>query len=140
MQLVPAVTELMVAELLYLEKQGPVLPIEMLINSSGTTRQDGEIVSAAPHACRPVKSSQLRVCNRAQRSFTDGGACTLFLQLSFDSEGIALTSTMGFVKNPVRDGSHNSYGSNCDHTATEATASRQPSVTQTCAMHAHVER
>jgi hypothetical protein len=45
-QLVPAVTELMVAELLYLEKQGPSsLPIEMLINSSGTTRQDGEIVS-----------------------------------------------------------------------------------------------
>jgi hypothetical protein len=44
-QLVPAVTELMVAELLYLEKQGASLPIEMLINSSGTTRQDGEIVS-----------------------------------------------------------------------------------------------
>jgi ATP-dependent protease ClpP protease subunit len=43
-QLVPAVTELMVAELLYLEKQGATLPIEMLINSSGTTRQDGEIV------------------------------------------------------------------------------------------------
>jgi hypothetical protein len=35
----------MVAELLYLEKQGTSLPIEMLINSSGTTRQDGEIVS-----------------------------------------------------------------------------------------------
>lgn len=64
MPLVPAVTELMVAELLYLEKQGNSLPIEMLINSSGTTRQDGEI-------------------------------------LSFDSEGIALTSTMGFVKNPI---------------------------------------
>jgi hypothetical protein len=46
LQLVPAVTELMVAELLYLEKQGNSLPIEMLINSSGTTRQDGEIVSA----------------------------------------------------------------------------------------------
>ncbi len=46
-QLVPAVTELMVAELLYLEKQGHNLPIEMLINSSGTTRQDGEIVSVA---------------------------------------------------------------------------------------------
>ena len=44
-QLVPAVTELIVAELLYLEKQGAALPIEMLINSSGTTRQDGEIVS-----------------------------------------------------------------------------------------------
>lgn len=62
--MVPAVTELMVAELLYLEKQGNQLPIEMLINSSGTTRQDGEI-------------------------------------LAFDSEGIALTSTMGFVKNPI---------------------------------------
>ncbi|GIL60686.1 hypothetical protein Vafri_15214 [Volvox africanus] len=64
MPLVPAVTELMVAELLYLEKQGATLPIEMLINSSGTTRQDGEI-------------------------------------LSFDSEGVALTSTMGFIKNPI---------------------------------------
>ncbi|PNH11063.1 ATP-dependent Clp protease proteolytic subunit-related protein 3, chloroplastic [Tetrabaena socialis] len=64
MPLVPAVTELMVAELLYLEKQGATLPIEMLINSSGTTRQDGEI-------------------------------------LAFDSEGVALTSTMGFVKNPI---------------------------------------
>lgn len=64
MPLVPAVTELMVAELLYLEKQGGSLPVEMLINSSGTTRQDGEI-------------------------------------LAFDSEGIALTSTMGFVRNPI---------------------------------------
>ncbi|KAL6753453.1 ClpP/crotonase-like domain-containing protein [Haematococcus lacustris] len=64
MPLVPAVTELMVAELLYLEKQGSQLPIEMLINSSGTTRQDGEI-------------------------------------LAFDSEGIALTSAMGFVRSPI---------------------------------------
>lgn len=46
-QLVPAVTELIVAELMYLEKQGATLPIEMLINSSGTTRQDGEIVGLA---------------------------------------------------------------------------------------------
>lgn len=37
----------MVAELLYLEKQGATLPIEMLINSSGTTRQDGEIVGTS---------------------------------------------------------------------------------------------
>lgn len=64
MPLVPAVTELMVAELLYLEKQGAHLPIEMLINSSGTTRQDGEI-------------------------------------LAFDAEGVAVTSTMGFIKNPI---------------------------------------
>jgi hypothetical protein len=59
-QLVPAVTELMVAELLYLEKQGQSLPIEMLINSSGTTRQDGEIVSDSStgprHAANPCAS------------------------------------------------------------------------------------
>jgi ATP-dependent Clp protease protease subunit len=45
LQMVPAVTELIVAELLYLEKNGQGSAIEMLINSSGTTRQDGEIVS-----------------------------------------------------------------------------------------------
>jgi hypothetical protein len=39
-----------VAELMYLEKNGQGSPIEMLINSSGTTRQDGEIVS--PPGCR----------------------------------------------------------------------------------------
>lgn len=55
LQLVPAVTELMVAELLYLEKQGAQLPIEMLINSSGTTRQDGEIVSrSGQHVHQPI--------------------------------------------------------------------------------------
>lgn len=54
-QLVPAVTELMVAELLYLEKQGTSLPIEMLINSSGTTRQDGEIVSPARAMTAPQR-------------------------------------------------------------------------------------
>jgi hypothetical protein len=41
----------MVAELLYLEKQGAQLPIEMLINSSGTTRQDGEIVRGGHGVC-----------------------------------------------------------------------------------------
>jgi hypothetical protein len=30
------------------------------------------------------------------------------LQLAFDSEGIALTSTMGFVKNPVSSSSSSS--------------------------------
>ena len=50
--MVPAVTELIVAELMYLEKNGQGSPIEMLINSSGTTRQDGEIVSP-PGAGRP---------------------------------------------------------------------------------------
>lgn len=60
--MVPAVTELIVAELMYLEKNGQGSAIEMLINSSGTTRQDGEIVSLgrallAP-ACCPCPTAQ----------------------------------------------------------------------------------
>jgi hypothetical protein len=143
MPLVPAVTELIIAELLYLEKQGPQAAVEMLINSSGTTRQDGEIVgapTAAPRRCPPRRCQQ-----RADRPPAAGhvvlppacGACMdalrvhgassavapstqqphwspvlaaleltscnphACLQLAFDSEGIAITATMGFVKNPV---------------------------------------
>lgn len=48
------------AELLYLEKQGASAPIEMLINSSGTTRQDGEIVRAAAAAATVASCRQLR--------------------------------------------------------------------------------
>ncbi|XP_027350518.1 ATP-dependent Clp protease proteolytic subunit-related protein 3, chloroplastic [Abrus precatorius] len=44
MPLVPAVTELVVAELMYLQYMDPVQPIYMYINSTGTTRDDGETV------------------------------------------------------------------------------------------------
>ena len=46
MQLVPAVTELIVAELLYLQYKDRQKPIYLYINSTGTTRADGETVSA----------------------------------------------------------------------------------------------
>ena len=45
MQLVPAVTELIVAELLYLQYKDRQKPIFLYINSTGTTRADGETVS-----------------------------------------------------------------------------------------------
>ena len=45
MQLVPAVTELIVAELLYLQYKDRQKPIYLYINSTGTTRADGETVS-----------------------------------------------------------------------------------------------
>lgn len=134
----------MVAELLYLEKQGGSLPIEMLINSSGTTRQDGEIVSLllgrGGMGCGrerqrsivlPLGEKKTR-CNtgggggaggpwRRKRSFSCSHADpktdhhlhhhhpppppnqhhSINKQLAFDSEGIALTSTMGFVRNPI---------------------------------------
>lgn len=44
MPLVPAVTELIVAELLFLQYQDPDKPIKIYINSTGTSRYDGEPV------------------------------------------------------------------------------------------------
>ncbi|WOK96111.1 ATP-dependent Clp protease proteolytic subunit-related protein 3, chloroplastic [Canna indica] len=44
MPLVPAVTELVIAELMYLQWMDPKQPIYMYINSTGTTRDDGETV------------------------------------------------------------------------------------------------
>ena len=41
----PAVTELVVAELMYLQWMDPKEPIYIYINSTGTTRDDGETVS-----------------------------------------------------------------------------------------------
>ena len=44
MPLVPAVTELIVAELLYVQYKDRTKPIYLYINSTGTTRADGETV------------------------------------------------------------------------------------------------
>lgn len=44
LQLVPAVTELIIAELLYLQYKDRSKPIYLYINSTGTTRADGETV------------------------------------------------------------------------------------------------
>ena len=44
MQLVPAVTELIIAELLYLQYKDRTKPIFLYINSTGTSRADGETV------------------------------------------------------------------------------------------------
>lgn len=43
-QLVPAVTELVISELMYLQWSDPKEPIYLYINSTGTTRADGETV------------------------------------------------------------------------------------------------
>lgn len=45
LQLVPAVTELIIAELLYLQYKDRNKPMYLYINSTGTTRADGEVVS-----------------------------------------------------------------------------------------------
>ncbi|CAH9073807.1 unnamed protein product [Cuscuta epithymum] len=45
MPLVPAVTELVLSELMYLQYMDPKKPIYLYINSTGTTRDDGETVA-----------------------------------------------------------------------------------------------
>ena len=57
MPLVPAVTELIVAELLYLQYRDRNKPMYLYINSTGTTRADGETVHPAAFA-----SSCHRLC------------------------------------------------------------------------------
>ncbi len=47
-QLVPAVTELIIAELLYLQYKDRSKPMFLYINSTGTTRADGETVRPVP--------------------------------------------------------------------------------------------
>jgi hypothetical protein len=46
-QLVPAVTELIIAEILYLQYKDRNKPMFLYINSTGTTRADGVTVSQA---------------------------------------------------------------------------------------------
>lgn len=61
-QLVPAVTELIVAELMYLQWMDPKEPIYLYINSTGTTRDDGETVSI--EICNLLSSECFELDNR----------------------------------------------------------------------------
>lgn len=51
LQLVPAVTELIIAELLYLQYRDRTKPMFLYINSTGTSRADGETVSICKAGC-----------------------------------------------------------------------------------------
>lgn len=68
MPLVPAVTELIVAELLYLQYSDSSRPVYLYINSTGTTRADGETVgfetegTAILDTMRYLKNEVRRFC------------------------------------------------------------------------------
>ena len=63
MQLVPAVSELIVAELLYLQYQDRTKPLYMYINSTGTSRADGETVSHSAVKCNWHLLACLQSCD-----------------------------------------------------------------------------
>jgi ATP-dependent Clp protease, protease subunit len=68
MPLVPAVTELIVAELLYLQYADSAKPMYLYINSTGTTRADGETIgfetegTAILDTMRYIKNDVRRLC------------------------------------------------------------------------------
>ena len=74
MPLVPAVTELIVAELLYLQYKDRNKPIFLYINSTGTTRADGETVCAlaAGGGCRALGQMEESSCAQAPRNAVSG--------------------------------------------------------------------
>lgn len=64
MPLVPAVTELIIAELLYLNYESTTDPITMYINSSGTTTADGQQVGFETEAF--AIADVMKVCNMCE--------------------------------------------------------------------------
>ena len=60
LQLVPAVTELIIAELLYLQYRDRTKPMFLYINSTGTSRADGETVSTRTAQCAAARPACLR--------------------------------------------------------------------------------
>ena len=115
LQLVPAVTELILAEMWYLQIDDDRKPINLYINSTGTTRADGETVSPCPRAllgCGPQ-----RFCPAAGRLFQqlwlaakaapalahpwlaeEGGIPS---QVGFETEGTAIYDMMKHLSVPV---------------------------------------
>lgn len=62
LQLVAAVTELVVAQLLYLQWVDPRLPTYVYLNSTGTSRADGETVRFPSHPCLLVPLHESSPC------------------------------------------------------------------------------
>ena len=96
----PAVTELIVAELLYLQYKDRQKPIFLYINSTGTTRADGETVSTAcAHGELAVMlAGALSICLQSSLMGAHPVDC---VQVGFETEGTAIYDTMRFVRNEV---------------------------------------
>ena len=66
MPLVPSVTELVIAELLYLQYNEPSKPVYMYINSTGCSRADGETVAMETEAFAIYDTMQYCVARRGR--------------------------------------------------------------------------
>lgn len=97
----PAVTELIIAELLYLQYKDRTKPIYLYINSTGTTRADGETVCAL----HLLPNSHALCCCGGSQTVRATATCYTDMewlaQVGFETEGTAIYDTMQFVKNEV---------------------------------------
>ena len=93
------------AELLYLQYKDRQKPIYLYINSTGTTRADGETVSTAySHVAllqHLLHSCQLEPCLSAYIYLLIGESHVNCMQVGFETEGTAIYDTMRFVRNEV---------------------------------------
>lgn len=87
----PAVTELLIAEMLYLQHRDSTKPVNIYINSTGTTRADGETVRSN----RPCPLLQLKLYLIATFILM------IPVQVGFETEGTAVYDAIGFLSNPV---------------------------------------
>eukprot|EP00899_Mesostigma_viride_P025857 jgi/Mesvir1/6456/Mv19534-RA.1 len=123
MPLVPAVTELICAELIYLQYKDPRKPIYMYINSTGTTRADGETVGfetegtaiydAMRQVSNPVYTVNIGVCAGQSALLLAAGkkgmryclphATTLLQMPSMPGSGQQTASDMVIKSNEIMD-------------------------------------
>lgn len=116
MSLVPAVTELVLAELLYLQFEDQKKPIYMYINSTGTTKASlnpnpligDRSPSSMRHGSRAPRNDRLQdrpMSLLAEADASDFSACRAALQdgkkLGYDTEAFAIYDTMLYVKPPI---------------------------------------
>lgn len=102
MSLVPAVTELMLAELLYLQYDNPTQPIYMYINSTGVTKSGGKLgyeseAFAIYDTMRYVKPSIQTVC--VGNAF---GEAAMLLAAGEQGKRAALPSATIMLRQPMQ--------------------------------------
>ena len=108
LQLVPAVTELILAEMWYLQIDDDRRPINLYINSTGTTRADGETVSCPasrwlqqPTCCAGSVCLSIKACLHSIASSPGFPEMHGLVQVGFETEGTAIYDMMKHLSCPV---------------------------------------
>ncbi|CAA0825517.1 ATP-dependent Clp protease proteolytic subunit-related protein 3- chloroplastic [Striga hermonthica] len=101
MPLVSAVTELIVAQFMYLQDDDPDKSIQLHINSSGTTRADGEVVAREHEGFAIYDTMMQMTCeiHTFNLALAMGHAC-LFLAAGTKGKRFSLLKTRAIIQQP----------------------------------------